>query len=671
MRGTQGPALLALLLLGSCTRLASPDGPTATAPPAGRAPVMRSEPPGRVLPLSGSAALGPSIDDGVPPGESQAAATARAAIGHITLNFTNTDIRTVIAKILGDTLRVSYVIDPSVRGSVTLRMATPITRDAVIPTLQTLLAACDAVLTQSNGMYRIMPAAPASIPAIVANDALGGAIVLALHHASAPQLAAMLQSYVAKGGSIIADAGSNALVIRGDPGSRNALATLVQDFDVDEPAHQSYALFPAAAGNAKSVSQAFTAALREGGRATESHAVTVVPLTSLSAVLVITPMPAGLTNARRIYQLLTHMQDQAARSWHVFPLRYSRADETANLLQQAFTPDHVAALPVSPGDMGANAPGLQIMPDLQNNAVLAFATPAEDAQIAFVLAKLDIAPPELWIDATIAEVDLTGTLQYGTQFFFKSGGINAVLSNGPSSALATSFPGFVLSGHHGDAAPFAISALQAATKVQVLAAPELLLMDGHAATLHAGSLVPYLTQTSQSTDGSAAVNSVAYRQTGVILRVTPYIGDGGRLVTLDIDEENSGVSPVITTPGLNSPTFIVRAVTSRITIQDGQTLGLAGLISDTDLHENQGLPFLKNLPLLGALFRSQGLERSRQEILVLITPHVMGGQQQALDLAADLEEHLPRTASTSMGMQALPPVGAARADAGSRIEPAS
>ena len=96
---------------------------------------------------------------------------------------------------------------------------------------------------------------------------------------------------------------------------------------------------------------------------------------------------------------------------------------------------------------------MRIIPDIPNNALLVYATPQEDDQIEGMLSKIDIVPLEVRIDATIAEVDLTGALQYGTQFYFKSGDINAVLSTAATSALATNFPGFVLSGAGSDAAP--------------------------------------------------------------------------------------------------------------------------------------------------------------------------------------------------------------------------
>jgi general secretion pathway protein D len=312
---------------------------------------------------------------------------------------------------------------------------------------------------------------------------------------------------------------------------------------------------------------------------------------------------------------------------------------------------------------------MRIIPDNQNNALLIYATAAEDDRIDAMLNKIDIAPVEVRIDATIAEVDLDGALQYGTQFFFKSGGINAVLSQGSTSALDASFPGFVLSGHNGDGAPLAISLLQSVTKVDVLSSPELMVLDGQPASLQVGNLVPYLTQTSQDTltSGSPVINSIDYRETGVILQVTPQVGSDG-LVTLDIAQEVSSVQPNVTTAGINSPTFSERAVTSRVSVQDGQTIGLAGLIMDSDSHANQGIPFVKNIPLLGDLFATQNNQRTRTELLVLITPHVMRTQQDAADLTADMRAALPNAAAVPAELQTQPFAGGADPDAALRAQ---
>ena len=657
----------------------------------------------------------------------------------------------MIDKILGGILQVNYTIDPSVSGQVTFHTVTPLARAAMIPTLQVLLSQHKAVLVQSNGLYRVMPAGKATAPTLAADAALGGATVLSLRYASAPRLAATLQPYAANGSAIFADPNTNALVIQGDPAARRNLTALAQAFDVDALAKQSYELFPAPGGDTNDFAAAFSAALVSSRETTGPQAgtgaVKVVPLEQLGAVLLVASSQSSLNNVARVYAVLSQAQHETIRSWHVLYLRNSRANDAAYLLQQAFTPDNVTAQPTpanklpgsgisgstgntgeaptgkgnggsttsfsdsngvggllgasvisqgsseqnsdtgstspddaapSPGaraeasamlgtvsSRGSAAAALQIIPDNQDHAVLVDASPQEEEQIEGMLAKIDILPVQVRIDATVAEVDLTAALQYGTQFVFKSGDINTVLSNSTSASLASNFPGFVLSSNGGDAAPLAISALQSLTKVRVLSASELTVLDGQAASLLSGTLVPYLTQSSQSitSPGAPVTNAINYQETGVILRVTPYVGNDG-MVTLDVEQEVSGVAPNITTAGINSPTFTDRTVASRVAIEDGQTVGLAGIVFDNDSHQNQGIPYLKNVPLLCALFGSQNNNRTREEMLVLITPHIIASQQQALDLTADLEEQLPGAAGVPGALQATPFTASADPDAG-------
>jgi general secretion pathway protein D len=157
--------------------------------------------------------------------------------------------------------------------------------------------------------------------------------------------------------------------------------------------------------------------------------------------------------------------------------------------------------------------------------------------------------------------------------------------------------------------------------------------------------VPYLTASSQSTlvGNAPVINSIGYQPTGVILEVTPRVNSGG-LVTLDVSQEVSDVDPNASTNGINSPTFRERSVTSRVVVEDGQTIGLAGLIRDSSSHGNQGIPWLKDIPLLGVLTGTQNNSRQRTELLVLITPHVSRNQSDARSLTEDMRDALRNAA---------------------------
>lgn len=711
----------------------------------------------------------PQVVYGSVPAVPGSGGTGAQPTGDVTLDFADTDIREVAAQILGTMLRVNYTIDPTVRGSATLRTVRPIARDQLLPTLESLLAQNGAALVQSGALYRVVPAAQAVTAA--GSGATAGSVVLPLRYASAEDLAKVLQPFVGAGGKIVADPGRNALVVAGDPESREGLIGLVRAFDIDILARQSYALLPVTSGDVRDFASALQDAFRGQSGGTLAGLVRIVPLPKIGAVLVISAQPHYIDEARKIYAMVDRTRRQTTRSWHVYYLQNSRADDVAYTMQQAFTPNNVTAQPSGQGNGGGvragmlggqagslgsgslrggiggggqqgglsglgsgggglsqggalggsgqgalgqgalgqgalgqgqlgqsgqgqaggqgqpaaggnpllggldsssgggdtNTETLRIIPDPQNNALLIYGTQREAGTVEGMLHKIDILPLQVRIDAVIAEVTLNDTLQYGTQFFFKAGGINGVLSNAQqqsvpnlaASTFNTSFPGFVLGGTGSGGAPFALSALQAVTTVHVLSSPELLVLDNQPARLQVGNVVPYLSQTSQSTIVSNApvVSSINYQQTGVIMEVTPRVNSGG-LVTLDVMQDVSAAQTGLTTQGINSPTFSERNVTSRVVVQDGQTIGLAGLITDNVTRGNQGLPWLKDIPILGLLAGSQNNTRQRTELLVMITPHVVHDQRDARILTEDLRDQLINAAAVPDQLNGLRPSGA-------------
>ncbi len=308
---------------------------------------------------------------------------------------------------------------------------------------------------------------------------------------------------------------------------------------------------------------------------------------------------------------------------------------------------------------------VRIIANRKNNALLIFATPREYAVIQGMLRKIDIIPLQVLIEATIAEVTLNDQLNYGTQFFLgrKVSGTLSNTTSGATPSIATiagipigyasNFPGFVLN----NGVREVINALSAVTELKVLSAPQVMVLDNESARLQVGNIVPVLTQSQQSTISANApiVNSVDYRDTGVILVVTPRVNSGG-LVTLDLSQEVSDVLST-TTGNIDSPTFDQRLIRTRVAIQDGQTVGLAGLIRDSDSQSNSGIPILKNIPVLGSLVSSQVNSRNRTELLVLITPHVVHEQRDARALTEDLRSELINAGLVRQQLQAKPPRG--------------
>ena len=505
-------------------------------------------------PIGASTALGnPIVTYGTvrpsPAAIAEAAQTGSAnEPGDISLDFVDTDIREIVAQTLGTILHVNYTIDPSVRGTATLRTVNPIPRSRVLSSLQAVLSQNGATILENGGLYRVAPAAIAAGAPGLAAAGVAGSAVVPLRYASADDLAKVLQPYAGASGRISPDPGRNALLISGDPTTREALLNLVHAFDIDALAGQSYALFPVSSGTARDFGTAMTEAMRSGQGAALSGIVRVVPMERINAVLLVSAQPRYIDDARRIYALVERSRRQTVRGWSVFYLQNSKSNDVAYVLQQAFTPNHVTATPSARaigatarrsggtnsfnsgggggGSSGGSALGgsgsslrsgsgglsggsgtqdasqsqpapgqnpanpllggldpaggagggggqgggtdadlntIRIIPNAENNAVLLYATPAEHDTIEAMLHKIDILPLQVRIDAVIAEVTLNDSLSYGTQFFFKGGGINGALNFNSAATLATqgalasSFPGFVLAG--GTSETYALSAL--------------------------------------------------------------------------------------------------------------------------------------------------------------------------------------------------------------------
>lgn len=296
------------------------------------------------------------------------------------------------------------------------------------------------------------------------------------------------------------------------------------------------------------------------------------------------------------------------------------------------------------GTPGLETPPIRIAADEKNNALVIFARPRDFRMIEGIIRKLDIVPSQVVIEATIAEVTLNDTLRYGLQFFLDQGGSTFSLTNATTGTITAGditgvFPGFnyVLTGSN---SRVILSAISAITNVNVISSPQLLVLDHQTAALQIGDQVPIIVQSAQSVlnPDAPVVNSVQYRNTGVILQVTPRVNTTG-LVTLDIDQEVSDVSRT-TSSNINSPTIAQRRIISSVVVQDGETVAMGGLIKDNQTDIRSGIPVLSDIPILGALFRTTTRATARTELLVLLAPRVIRNTREARNVTEELRTRM-------------------------------
>jgi general secretion pathway protein D len=295
---------------------------------------------------------------------------------------------------------------------------------------------------------------------------------------------------------------------------------------------------------------------------------------------------------------------------------------------------------------------VNITADLSNNALVILATPREYAVVQDALKQLDVAPLQVLLEAAIAEVTLTNNTQFGFQYFYKPNSTpnstsTLTLTNGTtnvisaSAPLAATLPGFSYMFSNGNSLQAVLSAISNITHVDVLSAPEVLVLNNQTAKLDVGDQVPIVTATATSTIDTNApeVNSVQYLSTGVILTVTPRVNKGG-MVMMDIDQQVAEPTST-TTSSINSPTIQQREITSSVSVADGETIALGGLFSNQVSKGKSGIPFLQDIPYLGHLFTNTSDSLSRDELMVLITPHVVDSTEKARTVTDELRHKLP------------------------------
>ena len=293
--------------------------------------------------------------------------------------------------------------------------------------------------------------------------------------------------------------------------------------------------------------------------------------------------------------------------------------------------------------MGGTARGgsqaTKIVADEKNNALIIRARPAEYRKIEGALKKLDILPQQVLIEATIAEVTLNDSLNYGLQWFFHVHGLQSTLSTAANGALNSAFPGF--SAVFGSSSAQAVlNALSDVTTVNIVSAPHLMVLDHQTAVLQVGDEVPIVNQQSVSTitTNAPVVNSVQYLNTGVIMKVTPRVNANG-VATLEIDQEVS--SPTNTTSStIDSPTISQRRIKTVVTVPNGQTLALGGMIQEQKNNTKSGIPILQDIPILGALASNTNRGLKRTELLVLLTPTIVHDADEARDVTDELEQRM-------------------------------
>jgi general secretion pathway protein D len=593
----------------------------------------------------------------------------------VSLNFDNTDIREVVKIILGDVLEVSYTIDPAVQGTATLTTAKPLSRDLLVPTLETLLRMNNAALVETGNGFQVVPVSNAVQGRVVPQ--LGGSSralpegysvqVVPLQYIGAAEMTNILEPLAPEGSIVRIDTLRNLVVLAGTGPEMASMLDTIQMFDVDWMAGLSVGFFSLEYAKVNDVVTQLKTLLEDESVNSAKGLFRFVPVESANALLVVSPQQSYLARIEDWIQRLDMAEatGTSAQRLYVYRVRHGDAENLADILTTLFSEGGGGSSSarrsvggLAPGreqasiggDGGTSASGatgagaasrgatsstltlsseVSIVADIVNNSLLVRSSPRDYKKILDALKQLDIVPLQVLVEATIVEIQLTGSLRYGVQWRFKGPAIEGYqgrqsLTQGNNEFPAPTFPGFnwsvVL---QPSTIKATLSAVAEDNLVNVLSSPTVMVMDNQEAKIEVGDEVPILTTAQQGTsDTDRILNQIEYKQTGVQLSVTPRVTPGG-LVQMQIDQQ---VSSVLEDVGpLGSPSFRNRTITSNVAVRSNQAVVLGGLIQDDTSTGKSGVPGLYRAPIVGSLFGNTTKTARRTELVVVLTPRVIAG----------------------------------------------
>ncbi len=609
-------------------------------------------------------------------------------------------------------LKLNYVVDPAVRGGVTISTAGDLKPEDLLPILETVLKMNNATAIKSGNFYRIVPlgAAPRN-PLGVETNTKGPGLpeddrmlmqIIPLKFVFAADMAKMLSPFLSEGGTVAVHEAGNTLILVDDSLNVKRLMEILQQFDDSNFAKQRVRLIPVHNNVSSALVPELEAIFSTYALSNKETPLRFVPLDRINGILVAAADPAAFDEIEGWIAKLDQPAAPNGIQTFVYKVQYSEAGRLVGLLnalrgtgggggggggafgeatsrgtggggggfasggaglgsmsgqqqplqsRSSETTEGMGAFSPVGGEGTATAPEkrLRIVTDPVSNSIIVQGTAQEYAEIAKTLDKLDTVPRQVLIDARVYEVDITGDLSFGLTYTLeqqqKSGGTDTTplqFLGGYTAGSLTGSTGFLV-GQTRQLMAF-LTASENRSRVKTLSAPTVLTTDSTQARIQVGESVPVLTSTGLAAGGQVAGSSlysetVTNVDTGIILSVTPRITSTG-LVSLIIDQEISNAVPPPAGTAIQSPSFTKRSVSTHAVAQDGQTIALGGLISYQYNKSVTRIPLLGDIPWLGALFGSTSYNTTEEELIVLLTPHIISTLPAANAATRELEDKL-------------------------------
>ena len=615
----------------------------------------------------------------------------------ITLNFTNADIEAV-ARTIGLLSGMNVVVDPRVKGTITLVSEKPVSRSVAMAQFLTSLRLQGFTMVESAGLLKVVPEADAKLQtnAVETSDsapkgAAGGQVVtqiFRLNFESANNLVAVLRPLISPNNTINANPSNNSLVITDYADNLRRIARIIAAMDVSNATQvEVIELKNAIAVDLaplvlKLIDSSGSTGAPAGGADT-GFKTTVMAEQRSNSLIVRAANPARVALVKSLIDKLDQPSSKSngeLGNLHVVYLKNADATKLAATLRAAISG---AAVSPTPGAGAGSAPGAgaptaatsggQVQADTATNSLIITAPDPQYRQLREVIERLDARRAQVFVESLIAEVSADRAAEFGVQWQgasgkagdsvigllgtnFGAGGKNIIsLAAGAAAGTVAPAAGLNIGLAQQTNGVYVLGALarflETSGAGNVLSTPNLLTLDNEEAKIVIGQNVPFITgQFTNTNAGNGAVNpfqTIERKDVGLTLKVKPQISENGT-VKLTIFQEVSSVQ-ASTINAANGPTTNKRTIESNVLVEDGSVVVLGGLLQDEYTGSNDKVPGLADLPFFGNLFKSEARGRKKTNLMVFLRPVVVR------DAAATDRLSLDRYEQMRMGLKDAQP----------------
>ena len=642
------------------------------APPAAQPAAPQPQAPAAQTPPTAPAAAQQPPAAATPPGQTQPADD----LVPISLDLDNTDIYQVI-KIIADNLKLNYIIDSAIKGTVNVHTSGSLRRSDLLPLLETLLKINGATMLKVGNFYQIVPTPLAirqPLPVQQTNQTAPDdqivIQVIRMKYVAAAEMARLLTPYLSEGANIVSHENGNILLVSERRSNLRKLLELIDVFDTKVFEGDRIRLLPVKNTLARDLVNDLKTVFTGYGVAESAGAVRFLNMDRMNSVLVIAGNPDIFAEVERWVERLDQPVVTAGYRNYVYKVKNTKATDLEGVLRNLYGPAQRAGAITNPPATAAQAPppptpfsgppptsdvvsaaaiaNIRVIADVVTNSLIIQATPQEWVEIERTLQQLDILPRQVLIDAQIYAVTLSDSLNVSLSAILQNRG---TLANPQTTASFVGTGGgppslsgqtFAFVGRTRELVAF-LNASENRSRVRTLSAPSVLVKDNMTADFTVGSDVPIPTSSAvaagvQSNGNSVFTQTITFRSVGVLMRVRPQINDGGSL-TLEVSQEVSDAQPN-TTSTIAAPVIGRSAVNSTIVVQDNETIAIGGFIRETKELDRSRIPLIGRIPVVGVLFGNTNNASSRTELVVLITPHVVRNREDANSATEELKTKL-------------------------------